>query len=179
NFSIYDMSLSVDSPLKSAAKAEKPEKDLPLAELEERIVELQGDRYAQAPYKVEWHKRFAFPLAALVFALVAFPLAVRSHRGGRDSTHILDRYLLRELLAFMGVGLAVAGTLFVVVDLLQTLDRFIRNKPPLMFVLEHFVYRLPAALQQGLPVVMLVATIFLFLALTRAHELTAMKAAGM
>src|SRR6266850_1715822 len=271
NFSIYDMSLSVDSPLKSAAKADKPEKDLPLAALEERIVELTNDRYAQAPYKVEWHKRFAFPLAALVFALVAFPLAVRSHRGGRsialvgslailvayyvvltslegpalrtrvpawlaiwapniiftvigavllvvtsrewrlpslrvlwrvlnaagrampqrrrgpvrasvggrDSTHILDRYLLRELLAFMGVGLAVAGTLFVVVDLLQTLDRFIRNKPPLIFVLEHFVYRLPAALQQGLPVVMLVATIFLFLALTRAHELTAMKAAGM
>ena len=271
NFSIYDMSLSVDSPLKSAAKADKPEKDLPLAALDERIVELTNDRYAQAPYKVEWHKRFAFPLAALVFALVAFPLAVRSHRGGRsialvgslailvayyvvltslegpalrtrvpawlaiwapniiftvigavllvvtsrewrlpslrvlwrvlnaagrampqrrrgpvrasvggrDSTHILDRYLLRELLAFMGVGLAVAGTLFVVVDLLQTLDRFIRNKPPLIFVLEHFVYRLPAALQQGLPVVMLVATIFLFLALTRAHELTAMKAAGM
>jgi LPS export ABC transporter permease LptG len=271
NFSIYDMSLSVDSPLKSAAKNDKPEKDLTLSELEARIVELKKDRYAQAPYLVEWHKRFAFPIAALVFALVAFPLAVRSHRGGRsialvgslailvayyvvltslegpalrirvpawiaiwtpniiftligvvllvattrelrlpalrllwrflaaagraipqrrrgpvrvtvggrDSTHILDRYLVRELLTFMGIGLAVAGTLFVVVDLLQTLDRFIRNKPPLIYVLEHFVYRLPAALQQGLPVVMLVATIFLFLALTRAHELTAMKAAGM
>jgi len=271
NFSIYDMSLSVDSPLKSAARNEKPEKDLTLSDLEARIVELKSDRYARAPYLVEWHKRFAFPIAALVFALVAFPLAVRSHRGGRsialvaslailvayyvvltslegpalrvrvpawlaiwapnilfailgvvllaattrewrapalrmlwrfvaaagrampqrrrgpvrvtvggrDSTHILDRYLVRELLTFMGIGLAVAGTLFVVVDLLQTLDRFIRNKPPLIYVLEHFVYRLPAALQQGLPVVMLVATIFLFLALTRAHELTAMKAAGM
>src|SRR5262249_62030588 len=30
------------------------------------------------------HKRFAFPVAALVFALVGFPLAVRSHRGGRS-----------------------------------------------------------------------------------------------
>lgn len=271
NFSIYDMSLSVDSPLKSAAKNEKPEKDLTLSELQARIAQLKTDRYAQAPYVVEWHKRFAFPLAALVFALVAFPLAVRSHRGGRsialvgslvilvayyvvltslegpalrvrvpawiaiwapniiftvigavllavtsrewrmpslrvlwrlmaaagraipqrrrgpvhatvggrDSTHILDRYLVRELVSFIGVGLAVAATLFVVVDLLQTLDRFIRNKPPLIYVLEHFVYRVPAALQQGLPVVMLVATIFLFLALTRAHELTAMKAAGM
>jgi LPS export ABC transporter permease LptG len=271
NFSIYDMSLSVESPLKSGSKAEKPEKDLPLADLADKIAELKADRYAQAPYAVEWHKRFAFPVAALVFALVAFPLAVRSHRGGRsialvgslvilvayyvvltslegpalrtrvpawlaiwtpnalftvigagllvattrewrppslrvlwrlaaaagraipqrrrgparatvggrDSTHILDRYLVRELLTFMGIGLAVAATLFVVVDLLQTLDRFIRNKPPLLFIVEHFVYRVPAALQQGLPVVMLVATIFLFLALTRAHELTAMKAAGM
>jgi lipopolysaccharide export system permease protein len=34
-------------------------------------------------------------------------------------------------------------------------------------------------LHDGLPVVMLVATIFLFLALTRYHELTALKAAGL
>src|SRR2546422_87212 len=32
-FSIYDMSLSVDSPLKGAPRIEKPEKDLPLGEL--------------------------------------------------------------------------------------------------------------------------------------------------
>jgi len=271
NFSIYDMSLSVDSPLKSAPRVEKPEKDLPLDALEEKIAELSADAYGRAPYLVEWHKRFAFPVAALVFALVAFPLAVRSHRGGRsialvaslvilvayyvvltslegpalrvrmpvwlaiwtpnilfsavgavllaattrewrmpalrflwqtmaavgrampsrrrgparaavggrDSTHILDRYLVRELVVFMGIGLAVAATLFVVIDLMQWLDRYMRNKPPLVWVLEHFAYRLPAALQQGLPVVMLVATIFLFLALTRYHELTAMKAAGM
>jgi LPS export ABC transporter permease LptG/LPS export ABC transporter permease LptF len=271
NFSIYDMSLAVSSPLRAAPRVEKPEKDLSLLGLAARIRELRADRPAQAPYLVEWHKRFAFPLAALVFALVAFPLAVRSHRGGRsialvgslvilvsyylvmtslegsalrlrlpawlaiwgpnmlfssigavlliatarewrlprmtllwrgvaaaarlipqrgsgstrvsvggrDSTHILDRYLLRELLVFMAIGLAVAATVFVVIDLLQTLDRYIRIKPPLVYVFEHFVYRVPAALHDGLPVVMLVATIFLFLALTRAHELTAMKAAGM
>jgi lipopolysaccharide export system permease protein len=271
SFSIYDMSLSVDSPLRSATRVEKPEKDLSLFALHARLEALAGDRAARAPFLVEWHKRFAFPVAALVFALVAFPLAVRSHRGGRsialvaclailvayylvltslensalrlrlppvvaiwtpnllftaigtallvattrewplprlrllwdvvaavrrvlprrdgdagrpstggpDSTHILDRYLLREHLVFIGIGLAVAAALFVVIDLLQTLDRYIRIKPPLLYVLEHFVYRVPAALHDGLPVVMLVATIFLFLALTRYHELTAMKAAGM
>ena len=36
------------------------------------------------PFEVEWHKRFSFPLAAVVFALIGFPLAVRSHRGGRS-----------------------------------------------------------------------------------------------
>jgi LPS export ABC transporter permease LptG len=271
HFSIYDMSLSVDSPLRSAPRIEKPEKDLSLSALHDRLDELAGDRPARTPYLVEWHKRFAFPVAALVFALVAFPLAVRSHRGGRsialvgslailvsyylvltslensalrlrlpaglaiwapnllftaiggtlltattrewpmprlvplwravavvrnalprraaaterqslggrDSTHILDRYLLREQLIYMGIGLAVAAALFVVIDLLQTLDRYIRIKPPMIYVIEHFVYRVPAALHDGLPVVMLVATIFLFLALTRYHELTAMKAAGM
>jgi len=271
NFSIYDMSLSIDSPLKSAPRIEKPEKDLPLATLAVRIEELRGDAYGRAPFLVEWHKRFAFPVAAIVFALIGFPLAVRSHRGGRsialvgslvilvayyvvltslegpalrlglpawaaiwapnvlfatigalllvgtarewqiphlpllwralaaaaravpqrrrgraratsggrESTHILDRYLVRELAAFMAIGLAVATALFVVIDLMKTLDRFIRIKPPLIYVLEHFVYRVPAELHNGLPVVMLVATIFLFLALTRYHELTAMKSAGM
>jgi lipopolysaccharide export system permease protein len=85
---------------------------------------------------------------------------------------------MREFLAFVGIGLAVAATLYVVVDLLQTLDRYLRVKPPLIYILEHFLYGLPAMLHQGLPVIMLVATIFLFLALSRFHELTAMKAAG-
>src|SRR5438876_794141 len=99
-------------------------------------------------------------------------------RGPRDSTHIIDRYLVREYLTFMGIGLAVAAALFVVIDLVQTLDKYLRVKPPVMYILEHFAYRLPAALHDGLPVVMLVATIFLFLTLSRYHELTALKAAG-
>src|SRR2546426_645777 len=98
--------------------------------------------------------------------------------GARDSTHIVDRYLVREYVTFMGIGLAVAAALFIVIDLLKTLDKYLRVKPPLMYILEHFAYRLPAALHDGLPVVMLVATIFLFLTLSRYHELTALKAAG-
>ena len=269
-FNLYDMSLSVDSPLKGAPRGEKPEKDFTLSELGQKIAEYRTDPHSRAPFQIERHKRYALPLAALVFGLVAFPLAVRSHRGGRsvalvgslvilvtyylvmtslegaalrarvpaaiaiwapnvlfatvglgllvatarewkwpamplvwralgglwrlapgrawsagghtmvarDSTHIVDRYLVREYVTFMGIGLAVAAALFVVIDLLQTLDRYLRMKPPLIYIFEHFAYRLPAALHEGLPVVMLVATIFLFLTLTRYHELTALKAAG-
>jgi LPS export ABC transporter permease LptG len=273
-FSIYDMTLTVASPL-TGTRVDKPEKDLGLTALRRRIGELSHDAHGRAPYEAEWHKRFALPLAALIFVLVGFPLAVRSHRGGRsvalvgslailvayyvlmtslegmalreripawlaiwtpnilfavigsallgatarewrgpslqvlwrvaqalrrrlpgsstrprrragrpdsresrDSTHIIDRYLLREHVAYTGIGLAVAATLFVMVDLLQTLDRYLRVKPPLVYILEHFAYRLPAALNDGLPIVMLVATIFLFLSLARYHELTALKAAG-
>src|SRR5437660_2081399 len=271
-FDIYDISLSVDSPLKGASRVEKPEKDLSLGQLAEKIAEFRHDAYSRAPFQIERHKRYALPIAALVFGLVAFPLAIRSHRGGRsialvgslailvtyyltmtslegaalraripagvaiwaanvvfgvvghglltatarewrwpalpavwrllealrralpgrpswrprhhqtggprDSTHIIDRYLVREYIAFMGIGLAVAAALFIVIDLVKTLDKYLRVKPPLMYILEHFAYRLPAALHDGLPVVMLVATIFLFLTLSRYHELTALKAAG-
>jgi len=68
---------------------------------------------------------------------------------GAIPTHILDRYLLREQLVFMGIGLAVAAALFVVIDLLQTLDRYIRIKPPIIYVIQHFLYRVPAALHDG------------------------------
>ena len=269
-FGIYDMGLPLDTPLRGAARFEKPEKDLSLADLEARIETFAREPVRRIPFEVEWHKRFAFPLAAVIFTLVGFPLAIRSHRGGRsialvgslgiitlyyllittlegsalrgsipswvamwspnalfgaaglvllvmvardirwrtprwvwsaldraatlgrrpgadhsaqaasarDSTLIIDRYLLRSQLTFMLIGLAVAAVLFVVVDLAQTLDRFLRAKPPLAYILEHFAYRLPAWLHDGLPIVMLVATIFLFLTLTRYHELTALKAAG-
>src|SRR5437660_6878900 len=83
-FDIYDISLSVDSPLKSAPRVEKPEKDLSLGQLAEKIAEFRHDAYSRAPFQIERHKRFALPLAALVFGLVAFPLAIRSHRGGRS-----------------------------------------------------------------------------------------------
>jgi len=98
--------------------------------------------------------------------------------GRRESTHILDRYLIGEFFAYMAYGLAAGSALLIVVDLLQNLDRFIRIKPPLPYILEHVLYRLPANLHQGLPVIVLVATVFLFLTLTRQHELTALKAAG-
>src|SRR5215472_4830516 len=74
-FDIYDISLSADSPLKGASRVEKPEKDLSLRQLAEKIAEFRHDAYSRAPFQVERHKRYALPLAALVFALVAFPLA--------------------------------------------------------------------------------------------------------
>jgi LPS export ABC transporter permease LptG len=271
-FSVYDMSLAVDSPLRGAVRADKPEKDLAVGDVQAQIARLGADPQAVAPYRVELHKRFAMPVAALVFGLVGFPLAIRSHRGGRsiallgslvilvsyylvstslegmalrlrvpvwlavwlpnvifaaiggglliatarewrpphptlawtlldrlrarlpraprmplrpmritgprDSTHLVDRYLIREHLTFMAIGLGVAAVLFVMVDLLETLDRYLRVKPPLGYIVEHFVYRLPAALHDGMPIIVLVATILLFLTLNRFHELTALKAAG-
>jgi LPS export ABC transporter permease LptG len=269
-FGIYDMNLAVESPLRGASRIDKPEKDYPLPVLRRRIAEAQ-DAFTRLPLEVELHKRFALPVAALVFALLGFPLAVRSHRGGRSvalvgtlailvsyyivmtalegvalrerlpvavaiwlpnalfgvigaalmavtvrewraprmsvvwhaldflwqsrprrraprderftalggpSTLIIDRYLLRQYATFLLLVLAVAAALVIVVDLVQTLDKFLRLKPPLLYIVQHFAFMLPAELYKGLPVIMLVGTIFLFLTLTRWHELTALKAAG-
>ena len=277
-FSLYDMSLPVDSPLTAASKEEKPEKQLPLRQLIGEADRLRREGQIATPYYVELHKRFALPMAALMFTLVGFPLGIRSHRGGRavalgfsfgivvsyyilytsmegfglrgrlpagiavwvpnailalvglamlraevagvstawldafwrlwakigerrsgrvakpleerrrgrlgrltgprESTFIMDRYLIRQYLIYLGIGTVIGAVLIGVVDLLQTLDRFLRIKPPFTTILEHFVYRLPGELYKGLPMIVLIATVFLFLSLTRQRELDAFKAAG-
>ena len=277
-FSLYDMTLPVDSPIAAAAREEKPEKQLPVGQLISQARLLQREGQITAPYYVELHKRFALPVAALVFTLVGFPLGVRPHRGGRavalglsfgivvsyyvlyttmegyalrgrmpaglavwipnaalavvgvtllrasivgvsaawldlfwwlwakvegrrsgrvvkpleerrrrrlgrlagprESTFIMDRYLIRQYLLFLAVGTLVGAVLVGVVDLLQTLDRFLRVKPPFPTILEHFLYRMPGELYKGLPMIVLIATVFLFLSLTRQRELDAFKAAG-
>ena len=277
-FSLYDMSLPVDSPLTAASREEKPEKQLLLRQLISEADRLYHEGQIATPYYVELHKRFALPVAALVFTLVGFPLGIRSHRGGRavalglsfgivvsyyilytsmegialrgrlpagiavwipnailalvgaamlraavagvstawldafwrlwakigerrsgrvakpleerrrrrlgrltgprESTFIMDRYLIRQYLIYLGIGTVIGAVLIGVVDLLQTLDRFLRVKPPFTTILEHFVYRLPGELYKGLPMIVLIATVFLFLSLTRQRELDAFKAAG-
>jgi lipopolysaccharide export system permease protein len=277
-FSLYDMTLPVDSPLAAVAREEKPEKQLPLRALLAEAESMRRAGQIYTPYYVELHKRFALPVAALVFTVMAFPLGIRSHRGGRAvalglsfgivvayyilystmeglalrgrmpagiavwvpnailavvglallrasvagvspawldlfwrlwakvgeresgrvakpleerrrrrlgrlagpraSTFIMDRYLVQQYLVYLGIGTGVGAVLVVVVDLLQTLDRFLRSKPPFFTILEHFVYRLPGELYKGLPMVVLIATVFLFLSLTRQRELDALKAAG-
>ncbi|HEU4439812.1 MAG TPA: LPS export ABC transporter permease LptG [Methylomirabilota bacterium] len=277
-FSLYDMTLPVDSPITAVSREEKPEKQMPVRQLLAEAERLRREGQSSAPYYVELHKRFALPVAALVFTLVGFPLGIRSHRGGRaaalalsfgivvgyyilynamegfalrgrmpagvavwvpnailavlgmallrasvvgaptaaldlfwrlwawmeqrwagrvvrpveerkprrlgrlagprESTFIIDRYLIRQYLLFLGIGTLVGLVLIGVVDLLQTLDRFLRTKPPFTTILEHFLYRMPGELYKGLPIIVLIATVFMFLSLTRQRELDALKAAG-
>ena len=98
--------------------------------------------------------------------------------GPRASTYIIDRYLVGQYLTFLATGTAVAAVLIVVVDLIQYLDRFLRAKPPLIYIVQHLLYRLPGSLHEGLPIIVLVSTVFLFVTLTQQHELDALKAAG-
>ena len=273
-FALYDMSLPLSSPTATSEQQAKPEKEMPLRSLAAAAEEAK-DRGQAAPFLVELHKRFALPMAAVVFVLVGFPLGIRSHRGGRavaitssfaivisyyilstalegpalggrlpvwlaiwlpnaiflviglallravttgvptgwldlfwrvagwlpqgrrerrpraaswttwrlqgprGSSFIIDRYLMRQYLLLIGVGLLIGAAFSVIVDLIQSLDRFLRAKPPWVYIAQHFLYLVPRELYKGLPLIVLVATVFLFVMLTRQRELDALKAAGM
>jgi len=96
----------------------------------------------------------------------------------RNALNIVDLYLSREFLTFFAYGLALATVVVIVGDLMTTLDRYIRQKPPLWYIIEHFIYRTPPFVYQGLHIVVLMSTILLFLNLSRSNELTALKACG-
>ena len=274
-FAIYDMNVRLTPSGASSKQDTKPEREMSLGQLMATARVLAADGPKAAPYRVELHKRFAFPVAALIFVLIAFPLGIHSQRGGRAvalassfaimmsyyilstsleepaltgrlpavvaiwlpnalfgllglvllrtqavgmpedwlegvwslatrlrkltagwgkkaavarpsarlrgpraSTFVIDRYLLREYLLLLGISLLVGSVLTVIVDLLQSLDRFLRGKPPWAYIAQHFLYLLPRELYKGLPLIVLVSTVFLFLSLTRQRELDALKAAG-
>src|SRR5262249_13459956 len=82
-FSLYDMNLPLDSPLATTTKEDKPERQLSLGGLLSTAAVLKQQGQIVTPYYVEYHKRFALPVAALVFTMVGFPLGIRSQRGGR------------------------------------------------------------------------------------------------
>ena len=273
-FTLYDLNLPLSNPTATAEQQAKPEKEMPLGAL---TAAAEGkDQGKAAPFLVELHKRFALPVAAVVFVLVGFPLGIRSHRGGRavaitssfaivicyyilstalegpalggrlpvwlaiwlpnaifmviglallravttgiptgwlgfvwrvagwlpqgrrergprgpgwtaglrmrgprGSSFIIDRYLMRQYLLLIGIGLLIGAAFSVIVDLIQSLDRFLRAKPPWIYIAQHFLYLVPRELYKGLPLIVLVATVFLFVSLTRQRELDALKAAGM
>jgi LPS export ABC transporter permease LptF/LPS export ABC transporter permease LptG len=70
----------------------------------------KGARWREA--RVELHTRLAFPVACLVFALVAVPLGAQPRRGGRAAGSLLAVVLIASyyLLLIMGAGLARQGT---------------------------------------------------------------------
>ncbi len=103
----------------------------------------------------------------------------RARRIARSNAiHIVDRYLTREFVTLFAYGLALVTVIVIIGDLMMTLDRYLKAKPPFVYILQHFLYRTPPFVYQGLHLVVLMSTILLFLSLSRSNELTALKAGG-
>ena len=83
-----------------ATPLSKGDREMSLGELEERIqamkqederLRAQGKRpLAAAPFKVEWHKKFAIPMACLVFGLLGLGLSLGSKKEARSAAFALS-----------------------------------------------------------------------------------------
>jgi LPS export ABC transporter permease LptF/LPS export ABC transporter permease LptG len=75
------------------------------------LMATKGSGWREA--RVELHRRFAFPVACFVFALVGVPLGAQPRRGGRAAGSLIAVLLIAGyyLLFVTGAGLAREGTL--------------------------------------------------------------------
>lgn len=91
---------------------------------------------------------------------------------------ILSRYIARRfLLSFLGV-LAVMLGILLLVDMVEQLRRF-QNAPLSLAQAAHLAaLRVPASVYSVLPLIVMLATLALFIALARSSELVAARAAG-
>jgi lipopolysaccharide export system permease protein len=91
---------------------------------------------------------------------------------------ILDRYLLRRFTVILGMAIVGFVVVFVIVDMIENLDQFIDNHVPVAIVLKYYFYTLPWFVNIGLPMSMLIATVFSVGLMVKRNEWAAMKSSG-
>lgn len=91
---------------------------------------------------------------------------------------LLDRYILREQMISLFMGLLFFTSVFILVDIFEKLDTFIDNKVPWHTVATYYAVSVPGIVIQVLPMAMLLACLIALGQIGRHNELTAMQAAG-
>jgi len=90
----------------------------------------------------------------------------------------LDKYFIRQFWSILGISVLGFVSIFVIVDLIENLDRFMDNKVPAKVVFQYYLYTLPWFVSIGLPMSMLISTVFSLGSMVKRNEWTAMKASG-
>jgi len=90
----------------------------------------------------------------------------------------LDIYLLRQFITILAMAILGFVSVFVIVDLIENIDKFIDNSVPLKIILLFYYYTLPWFFSIGLPMATLIATVFSIGLMAKRNEWTAMKSSG-
>lgn len=91
---------------------------------------------------------------------------------------LIDRYVLKRFFYFLMVSLAAAMTIFLVVDPIENLDKFLDRNVPTVEILRYYLLYVPYIIYLVYPVAVLLATMFTIGGLTSTNELVAMTASG-
>lgn len=95
-----------------------------------------------------------------------------------EPVRILDRYLLRQYLRIFLLCVLGVPFLFIVIDLTDSIDRFLAQGASRSGVFLHYLYQFPYWTLVAFPVSALLAAVFTISAMTRHFEITAAKASG-
>lgn len=92
---------------------------------------------------------------------------------------ILDKYILKSVIAVFFSALLVFFFLYVIVDIFGHLDEFLREKVLLSAIRDYYISFMPIIFVQTAPVAFLLAVMFTFSSLNVNNEIIAMRSAGM
>jgi lipopolysaccharide export system permease protein len=91
---------------------------------------------------------------------------------------ILTRYILRRFFLLALFTMSATLMVFITVDLMEHLDKFIDTQTPRSEILRYYLLYMPQILYLIAPVILLLTTVFTLGGLVRTMEVTAMKASG-
>lgn len=92
---------------------------------------------------------------------------------------ILDRYLLRHFLKSFIACLFVFVFLYIIIDIFSNLQDLIKNHPPILKVIELYLYSTPMIISQTSPIATLLATLFTLGNFNQNNEIIAMRSNGL
>jgi len=90
----------------------------------------------------------------------------------------LDQYLIKKFWLILSLSVIGFISIFIIVDLIENIDRFMDNHVPLNIIFKYYIYTLPWFINIGLPMSVLISTVFSLGTIVKNNEWTAMKASG-
>jgi len=91
---------------------------------------------------------------------------------------LLDRYILRKFLSIFFLTLLAFLVIFNIVDLIEKLDKFLKNQLPPKLIAQYYLNLLPFYANLALPMALLLAAVFTIGTFVKHNELTAIKSSG-
>jgi lipopolysaccharide export system permease protein len=92
---------------------------------------------------------------------------------------IVDRYIILRFIKTFLFAILGLSVIFVVVDLLEHLDNFMRKNAGTDIILQYYIYYLPKIVEIITPIAVLLAVLFTVGGLSSKNEIVAMKSGGM
>ena len=90
----------------------------------------------------------------------------------------LDMYIIKEIIKYFLIVLTVIIGIFVSVDYLGTMDKFLRVGMPLLKALGYVLLRVPFMVSQLIPAIILLTLIIVFGLMNRNNEVLILKSSG-
>lgn len=91
---------------------------------------------------------------------------------------LIDRYILKQFLWTFVFAQIALSVIFVIIDLMSNLDRFLDQNATWMIISKYYLYYIPEILKLMTPVSTLLSTLFTVGRMSTLNEITAMKSGG-